>query len=237
MRIKPKILLVEDEENIAMGIKYNLEAEGFEVVATADASTALTEFRKSTFDCIVLDIMLPGVSGYSICESIRDIDQQVPVLFLSARTLSEDRAKGFDVGGNQYLSKPFELDELISRVRNLIRFRSEQSQPKSEPKRLKRFQFADVMVDFERFIVTVDGRELKLTKLELELLRYLVEHESKVISREELLQNVWGQAGNIKSRAPDQFIRRLRSYFEKDPSHPQHILTIRDAGYQFVSGM
>ncbi|MEE2641384.1 MAG: response regulator transcription factor [Planctomycetota bacterium] len=230
-----RVLLVEDEENIALGIKFNLEAEGYEVTATGDAADALTTFRSSRFDLVILDIMLPGVSGYSICESIRESNRQIPVLFLSARTLPEDKAKGFDVGGNQYLTKPFELDELLSRVRNLIRFQSNLPAP-VEKKPLQRFEFGDSRVDFERYEVQVDGNDLRLTRLELELLRYLVEHEGRVISREELLQSVWNVDGNVKSRAPDQFIRRLRTYFEKDPSNPVHILTIREAGYQFLSG-
>mgnify|MGYP000846956661 CR=1 FL=1 len=229
-----KILLVEDEENIALGIKFNLEAEGFEVVATADASEALTAFRQSNFQLCILDIMLPGVSGYSICESIRETDSTIPILFLSARTLPEDKTKGFDVGGNQYLTKPFELDELLSRVRNLLRFNLPNVQP-VEVKSISRFQFGSTFVDFDRFEVTVNGKELRLTKLELDLLRYLVENEGRVIPRDELLQKVWHLDGDVKSRAPDQFIRRLRTYFEVDPSKPQHILTIREAGYQFVA--
>lgn len=234
---KQRILLVEDEENIALGIKFNLEAEGFEVVSVADAASALTEFRNSRFDLAILDIMLPGMSGYSICESIRESDAQLPILFLSARTLAEDRAKGFDVGGNQYLTKPFDLDELLSRVRNLIRFRGGmRAGDGPEKKTIHRYRFGNVQIDFDRFEVTVDGKELRLTKLELDLLQFLVENEGRVISREELLQNVWGVEGNVKSRAPDQFIRRLRTYFESDPSKPRHILTIREAGYQFLSG-
>ena len=229
-----KILLVEDEENIALGIKFNLEAEGFEVVATADASEALTAFRQSNFQLCILDIMLPGVSGYSIRESIRETDSTIPILFLSARTLPEDKTKGFDVGGNQYLTKPFELDELLSRVRNLLRFNLPNVQP-VEVKSISRFQFGSTFVDFDRFEVTVNGKELRLTKLELDLLRYLVENEGRVIPRDELLQKVWHLDGDVKSRAPDQFIRRLRTYFEVDPSKPQHILTIREAGYQFVA--
>ena len=236
MKNKHSVLLVEDEENIALGIKFNLEAEGFEVVAAADAATALTEIRQANFDLVILDIMLPGVSGYSICESIRETDSTIPILFLSARTLPEDKSRGFDVGGNQYLTKPFELDELLSRVKNLIRFNSSRLQPSLPKKSVQRYQFGNVLVDFERFEVSVDGKDLRLTKLELELLKFLVENEGRVISREELLQNVWQVEGNVKSRAPDQFIRRLRTYFESDPSNPKHILTVREAGYQFFSG-
>lgn len=235
MKKKHRVLLVEDEENIALGIKFNLEAEGFDVVAVTDAASALTEFRSAKFDLVILDIMLPGVSGYSICESIRETDSQVPVLFLSARTLPEDKSRGFDVGGNQYLTKPFELDELLSRVRNLIRFKPH-SIPEQAAKRVHRFQFGNALIDFDRFEVSVNGKDLRLTKLELELLRFLVENEGRVVSRDELLQNVWQIEGNVKSRAPDQFIRRLRTYFEEDPSQPKHILTIREAGYQFLSG-
>lgn len=229
-----RILLVEDEENIALGIKYNLQAEGFDVIAVEDAASALTEFKRHDFVLVILDIMLPGVSGYSICESIRETDRTTPVLFLSARTLAEDKSKGFDVGGNQYLTKPFELDELLSRVRNLIRFNLPEKTEKERPT-ITRFQLGESSIDFNRYVVTVNDDEIRLTKLESELLRYLVENEGRVISRDELLRNVWQIEGDVKSRAPDQFIRRLRRYVEKDPSRPRHLLTVREAGYRFVS--
>jgi two-component system, OmpR family, alkaline phosphatase synthesis response regulator PhoP len=159
-----------------------------------------------------------------------------PVLMLTARTLSEDRTRGFDVGANQYLTKPFDLDEFLSRVKNLLTFHSgRQVQRWKQVGKITAFEFADAKINFETFEVTVRGEPVRLTQLEMALLRYFVENESRVIPRRELLENVWGMPGTLNTRAPDQFIRRLRKTFEPDPTQPRHFLTIRDAGYRFVA--
>lgn len=228
------IVIVEDEEHLAVGIKYNLEAEGYRVTCFRDGATALAavENAPDTVDLLILDLMLPGMNGYVVCETLRMRGWDRPVLILSARTLSDDRKRGFDVGANQYLSKPFELDELISRVRNLLTH----YRPRPlDPRPILHFSFAKATVDFETFEVVSNGTAIRMTQLEMKLLQYFIQNEGRVIPRQELLENVWGMHGQIQTRAPDQFIRRLRKAFEEDPASPRHFLTIRDAGYRFIA--
>jgi len=231
------ILIVEDEDHLAKGMKYNLEAEGYRVTAVGDGPTALRFVEKHPdVDLIILDLMLPGMSGYSVCESLRETGGNMPVLILSARTLAEDRARGFDVGANQYMMKPFDLDEFLSRVKNLLRLHRAKTASEEPPAtRSAPFEFAGARIDFDSFEVNVRGETVRMTQLEMRLLRYFVENEGRVIPRHELLENVWEMPGNIATRAPDQFIRRLRKTFEPDPARPRHILTVRDAGYRFVA--
>ncbi len=238
MAEKEHILVVEDEEHLATGIKYNLDAEGYRVTTVGDGPSALAavEEHAGDVDLVILDLMLPGMSGYAVCESLRARDKNLPVLILSARTLAEDRARGFDVGANQYLTKPFDLDEFLSRVRNLLELHgSRVQQSESEPSRVTVFEFGGAVVNFDTFEVTVGDQPVRMTQLEMSLLRYFAENEGRVIPRNELLENVWGLPGNLQTRAPDQFIRRLRKAFEPDPAQPKHFLTIRDAGYRFVA--
>ena len=232
------ILVVEDEEHLATGIKYNLEVEGYRVTAVADGPSALAVLETNAIDVelVILDLMLPGMSGYAVCESLRARDKRLPVLILSARTLAEDRARGFDVGANQYLTKPFDLDEFLSRVRNLLALHGARGQePADEPDHISELAFGNARANFETFEVTVGDRQVRLTQLEMSLLRYFAENEGRVIPRHELLKSVWGLSGDLNTRAPDQFIRRLRKTFEPDPAQPKHFLTVRDAGYRFVA--
>jgi DNA-binding response OmpR family regulator len=232
------ILVVEDEQHLATGIKYNLDAEGYRVTIVGDGPSALKVLEENPggVDLVILDLMLPGMSGYAVCEALRATDQDIPVLILSARTLAEDRTRGFDVGANQYLSKPFDLDEFLSRVKNLLTFHSRRAARRSKrPRCITSFQFGNAKVNFETFEVSIGGDPVRMTQLEMTLLRYFVENEGRVIPRHELLENVWGMAGNLQTRAPDQFIRRLRKTFEPDPAQPRHFLTIRDAGYRFIA--
>lgn len=233
------ILVVEDEEHLAMGIKYNLVAEGYRVTVCGDGRTALAHLADAPddVDLVVLDLMLPGMSGYAVCEAIRAVDRDMPIMILSARTLSEDRTRGFDVGANQYMSKPFELDEFVSRIRNLLAFSRHKPENRAAAResRVNSFEFAAAKIDFDSFEVVVGDEPVRMTQLELSLLRYFVENEGRVIPRRELLEKVWNMPGSINTRAPDQFIRRLRKLFEPDPAHPRHFLTVRDAGYRFVA--
>ncbi len=242
-------MVVEDEQHLGIGIKYNLEAEGYRVSLVEDGPSALRliDLSPQSIDMIILDLMLPGMSGYTVCQKIRDAGLGLPVLMLSARTLPEDRTRGFDVGANQYMSKPFELDELLSRVKNLLQISrhavpatvngtgSQGGKAATPPaKKVESIEFGDVSVDFRTHQVSVGGKALRMTPKELRLLRYFVENPERVISRSELLVHVWEVSGNLQTRAVDQFIARLRKVIEPAPAEPVHLLTLRDAGYRFV---
>jgi two-component system, OmpR family, alkaline phosphatase synthesis response regulator PhoP len=231
------ILVVEDEEHLAIGIKYNFEAEGYRVTLTQDGPTALALLaeKPSGIDLVILDLMLPGMSGYAVCETLREEGNDVPVLILSARTLTEDRIRGMDVGADQYLEKPFDLDELLAMVRNLLARRSRVPAQAVHRKVADEYEFGRAKVNFDTFKVIVDGKILRLTTMEMKLLRYFIENEGSVITRSQLLDDVWGLSGSPTTRTVDNFIVRLRRYFERDPAHPRHFLSVRGAGYRFVS--
>ena len=232
------ILVVEDEEHLAVGIKYNLQAEGYRATTVGNGPAALQFIKDESdgIDLLILDLMLPGMSGYAVCDALRADGRDIPVLILSARSLSEDRARAFEAGANQYLTKPFELDELLSRVKNLLTLRGGNGlREAGASASVVQFGFGTSFIDFETHEVKVGDEMVRLTSLELKLLRYFVDHEGRVIPRDELLEKVWSMPGTLATRAPDQFIRRLRKIFEPDPAHPRHFLTIRDAGYRFVA--
>ncbi len=241
-------MVVEDEQHLGIGIKYNLEAEGYRVSLVEDGPAALklVDMGPQSIDLIILDLMLPGMSGYTVCQKIRDAGLGLPVLMLSARTLPEDRTRGFDVGANQYMSKPFELDELLSRVKNLLQIsrhpapvsangpRASDGKSAAKARNVDSIEFGGVEVDFRTHQVRVEGKSVRMTPKELRLLRYFVENPERVISRSELLIHVWEVSGNVQTRAVDQFIARLRKVIEPAPADPVHLLTLRDAGYRFV---
>lgn len=232
------ILVVEDEEHLAAGIKFNLEAEGYRVTTVGDGPSALRYLQenRNDVDLVVLDLMLPGMSGYAVCEALRSAEQLMPVLILSARTLAEDRRRGFDVGADQYLTKPFDLDEFLSRVKTLLALYARRVEGKpARPAAASTWTFGNVEVRFENLEVCVGGLPQRLTLLEMKLLRYFIENRGRTISRAELLENVWGLPGNLNTRTPDQFVRRLRKVIEPDPARPRYLLTLREAGYRFVA--
>ena len=244
---KKSILVVEDEHHLAIGIKYNLEAEGYRVSVAEDGKQALELISQTPdgFDLMILDVMLPGMNGYTLCQTLRDDGFAFPILILSARTLSEDKTRGFDAGANQYLVKPFELDELLSRVKNLLITTGSHYSKKTdtetndaaeaENKLADTFEFCDCRINFDTYEATIRGDSAKLTALQMKLLKYFIANEGRVIPRSELLEQVWDMPGNMQTRAPDQFLSILRKMFELDPSNPLHFLTIRDAGYRFVA--
>ena len=231
------ILVVEDEEHLAFGIKYNLEAEGYEVTIAADgpASLELLSDRMHEIDLVILDLMLPGMSGYAVCESLRKSGNDVPILMLSARTLVEDRVRGYDLGADQYLQKPFELEELLSMTRNLLGRRSSRPIEANNKAVGPIYRFGAAEVNFDTFAVTVDGRSHQLTHTEMKLLKYFVQNEGLVVSRAQLLQHVWGMSHTPTTRTVDNFIMNLRKTFEEDPARPKHFLSVRGAGYRFVA--
>jgi len=233
---KPHILVVEDESHLAVGIKFNLEREGYRVTTVGDGPSALevVNRRGDPVDVIVLDLMLPKMSGYAVCESLRASGNATPVLILTARTLTEDRIRGFDVGANQYLTKPFDLGELLSRVRNLLAMtRRPPVEPEREFGELDTVAFGDARIDFRSFEARVGDQGVRLTRLEMRLLQYFAEHPGRVVSRAELLERVWNTSSQVTTRAVDQFVMRLRKAFEPDSASPRYFLTVRDAGYRF----
>ncbi len=234
-----RILIVEDEEALANGLKFNFEQENYQVAVSGDGHSALEQFRnaKPPFDLVILDLMLPGMSGYETCRAIREIDTQVPVLVLSARKLSEDKTQAFDCGTDQYMEKPFALPELLARVRNLLERRNltEANGSHSTPERLDVYDFGPVHIDFRTFEVTVDGNVHQLTTLERDLLRYFIENEGHVLSRTEILNSVWGEQPDIGTRSIDNFVMRLRKLLDTDVQLPSHILAVRGTGYRFVA--
>jgi two-component system OmpR family response regulator len=234
---KQHILLVEDEEHLAVGIKFNLQAEGFAVTAVGNGPEALqtVDNDDDPVDLVVLDLMLPGMSGYEVCEQIRNSGKHMPILMLSARTLSEDRTRGFDVGANQYLVKPFELEELISRIKNLLsQYNGRTLSVVRGANDLVEYEFGNAKINFQTYEVIVGEKPVRLTQLQIKTLKYFIENEGRVIPRNRLLEDVWEMPGHMNTRAPDQVLRQLRKTFEPDPAKPQHFLTIRDAGYRFV---
>ncbi|MDA7924049.1 response regulator transcription factor [bacterium] len=235
---KKHILVVEDEEHLAVGIKYNLEAEGFQVTAVGNGLVALQAIENEALpvDLIVLDLMLPGMSGYEVCERVRQAGKRMPILMLSARTLSEDRTRGFEVGASQYLVKPFELEELLARIKNLLSQNTVvgSGTGKLPAQNVVEYEFGDAVVNFQTYEISVRGKATRLTQLQIKVLKFFVMNEGVVVPRAKLLEEVWGMHGNMNTRAPDQVLRQLRKTFELNPSMPVHFLTIRDAGYRFL---
>lgn len=237
-----RILLVEDEAALALGLKYNFEQEGYAVDVANDGPVALKLFEAADppFDLVILDLMLPGMSGYEVCTAIRKNDRVVPILVLSARTLSEDKMHAFDCGTDQYITKPFALPELLNRVKNLMeRHQTIQRAARGaveEPTTASVFAFDGVTVNFQTYEVQAQGRTHNLTTLEMQLLRYFIEHRGRVLSRHDILENVWDPAADVTTRTIDNFVLRLRKVLEPDPSRPRYILSVRGTGYRFVTG-
>lgn len=229
-----RLLVVEDEEHLAAGLKLNLELEGYDVdVATNAREAGECLLTPAAYDVIVLDVMLPDLDGFELCRKIRKSGNYTPVIMLTARSAPEDRVRGLESGADDYLVKPFELDELLARVRSMMRRRAWERHDEG-PANASTARFGRVRVDFESHEVEVGGTSLKLTRLELDLLRYFVEHPGRVLSRQELLEQVWKLRNCSSARTVDNFISRLRRHFETDPAKPQHFLSVRGAGYKFV---
>jgi DNA-binding response OmpR family regulator len=236
-----RVLIVEDEQHLAEVLRFNLDAEGFdaEVLDNGDHALARLLDPAEHFDLVVLDVMLPGKDGFAVVSELRRQRHFVPVLMLTARGRPEDVLNGFAAGADDYLAKPTELAILLARIGGLLR-RSAWSQARSsEEIRVEphhdRFTFSGKTIDFDTLELTVGDRVLQLTLMEANLLRYLVEHEGKAISRKSMLEHVWGLHEDTDTRAIDNFIVRLRRYIEKEPGKPKHLLTVRGVGYRFTA--
>lgn len=231
-----RILVVEDEDAIAKGLRFNFEREGYQVDLAGDGPTALElyESAQPPVDLVVLDLMLPLMSGYEICKTLRRLDWEIPILALTARTLSEDKIQAFDCGVNQYMTKPFSLPELLSRVRNLLDQRRRSLERRTVRPTEDVVRFGDVTVNFGRFEIRRKDEVHTMTTREQELLRYFLEQDGVVLSRARIQSDVWKDSADISSRSIDNFVMRLRRMIENDPSSPRHLLSIRGTGYRFV---
>jgi two-component system alkaline phosphatase synthesis response regulator PhoP len=236
------ILVVEDEKHLAEGLRFNLEAEHYEVevVETGEAALDLLIGQGRPFDVVVLDVMLPGIDGFDVVAKMREAGRFVPTLMLTARGRSEDVLKGFASGADDYLSKPFELSILIARIQGLLRRRewmrlapvgAAVEAPAEAAENV--FTFGDKAVYFDLLELHVRGEVFPLTLMEMNVLRYLIQHEGKPVSRKTMLEEVWGLREDTDTRAIDNFIVRLRRYIEDDATTPRHVLTVRGVGYRF----
>jgi two-component system alkaline phosphatase synthesis response regulator PhoP len=226
-----RILLVEDEPSLLDLVKLNLELDGNKVVGVKDGIEAIKRFKDEQFDLVVLDIMIPGIDGLNVCENIRLKNTEVPILFLSAKNSAEDRIAGLKKGADDYLTKPFNLEELQLRVQNLLARKGNSAATVSHS--IKDFTFGNNYVNFETYEARTQNGKLTLTKKEALLLKLLIEHKNEVVSREKILQTVWGYAVYPSTRTIDNFILSFRKYFESDPKNPQYINAIRGVGYRF----
>lgn len=236
-----RLLVVEDETNLAQGLLFNLQAEGHEVSVASDGDAALQTLRTQPFDAVVLDVMLPGKNGFEIASALRQQENFVPILMLTARGRAEDIVKGFSAGADDYLPKPFELNVLLARLNALLRRMSwthkphnELPEPAAGKEKLEEFAFAGRLIDFDALELHAPGRTVRLTLMESDLLQYLVRNRDRIISRKELLEQVWHVREDTDTRAIDNFIVRLRRYIEDNPSAPRYLQTIRGVGYRFL---
>jgi len=225
-----KILLVEDEESLAIGLEYNLSEEEFDVTLAKDGRQAITEFNSKQFDLIILDIMIPYLDGFEVAKKIRSLDPQMPILILTARTSAEDRIKGLELGVDDYLTKPFHLEELILRIKGMLK---RKMWYKSISNIDSKYKAKNIEIDFERLYLVVGSKSNTLTVHEGMLLKYFIENKNRIISRKELLEKVWQINSEIETRTVDTFIARLRKLMEQDPTHPVYIKSVRGAGYMF----
>jgi DNA-binding response OmpR family regulator len=249
MSATPHVLIVEDEDHLAQGLKFNLEAEGYRASIARDGERALeiAAAPDAAIDVMIVDVMLPGCDGFSVVEQLRERDDRTPVLMLTARGRSEDVLRGFAVGADDYLPKPFDLSILLARLHSLLRrWAWQRREPDAEvPAGVEApYSFAGRTIDFAALELRVpdqnnpdqknnEGRSIRLTVMEADLLRYLVRHQGRSIPRKELLEQVWRMREDTDTRAIDNFIVRLRRYIEDDPANPVFLRTVRGIGYRF----
>jgi two-component system alkaline phosphatase synthesis response regulator PhoP len=225
-----RILLVEDEETLAVGLEFNLIDEGYFVQWARDGREALKMFDSGSFDLLLLDVMLPYYDGFEIAEKIRAVAPQMPILMLSARTSVQDKIKGLEQGADDYMTKPFHLEELLLRIRGMLKRKNWYKESSGvNPV----YTFGDNQINFENFTCIAGTKKFSLTQREAMIMKYLIEKKGKIVSRKELLENVWHINPEIETRTVDIFISHLRKYFEVDPENPVYITSIRKAGYLF----
>jgi DNA-binding response OmpR family regulator len=233
MKEANKILLVEDDPHLAKGLRFNLKREGYEIFLVDNGVSALDQLREKDFDLIILDLMLPKMGGLEVARTIRETNIRFPILMLTAKSSKKDREIGLEAGADDYLIKPFHLPELLLRVKGILRRSEWYKEPVNDQ---DIFRFAKMWINFGTGKAKGVEGEFYLTTKEALVMKLLVGKKGDVVSREELLEKVWGYDPQTETRTVDNFISRLRKYFEKRAQEPVHILTVREKGYQFVSG-
>lgn len=225
---KRKILVVEDDESIRFLLRQNLEFEGYEVYEEEDGEAGLRKAGEMGPDLMVLDLMLPKMSGMEVCKRLRAVGNEVPILMLTARGEAMDKVMGLKTGADDYLTKPFDVLELTARIEALLRRMGK------GPQQVNVYRIGDVEVDFNASLVRKDGEEKMLKQMEKQLLQYFVQHEGKALTREQIMEDVWGHDYLMSTRTIDTHVTHLRKKIESDPSHPSHIITVHRVGYRFV---
>jgi two-component system, OmpR family, alkaline phosphatase synthesis response regulator PhoP len=225
------ILVVEDEDSMAQGLIFNLQQEGYRVTLAKDGTQAIDVYRRGLFDLVILDVMLPYYDGFEVARRIKAATPQLPILFLTAVAGQESKIQGLKLGADDYLTKPFHLEELLLRVRGMLKRKQWYARDELYEGTLS---FGTNSVDFETLSARNGERSFVLTSHEARLLKYLWRRETRIVSRGELLQAVWNEEGAIDTRTVDNFIMRLRKYFERNPSKPIYFLSVRGAGYRFM---
>jgi two-component system alkaline phosphatase synthesis response regulator PhoP len=224
-----KILIVEDEPDMVTGLRDNFELEGYKVIVARDGAEGLKKALEEKPDLIVLDLMLPKMSGLDVCRSLRKSSFDAPILMLTARGQELDKVLGLEVGADDYITKPFSLNELLARVRAHLR------RATHEVATIEHYAFGDVAVDFQKFKASKNNLPIEISPREFELLKFLVNHRGETVTREQLLDAVWGYDAMMFTRTVDNHIAKLRQKIEADPENPVFILTVHRVGYRFVS--
>ena len=231
-----KILIVEDEQHLADGLKYNLEAEGYDTAIAADGGAAVEALASNHFDAVVLDVMMPVYDGFEVARRMREDGDYTPVLMLTALGSAEDVLKGFEAGADDYLPKPFDLAIFFARLNGLLRRKQWLDQSEAPPTVDDKVEINGRVIDLENLELRNEGELIPLTLMEVKLLRYLIANEGRAVSRKSILEDVWGLQVDTDTRAIDNFIVRLRKYLEDDPSDPKILQTVRGVGYKYMAG-
>jgi len=224
-----RILVIEDEPEMQRGLRDNLEFEGYNVTVVGDGKKGLETIRDKKFDLILLDVMLPGISGFDICKKARNDGITTPIIMLTAKGEEVDKVLGLEFGADDYITKPFSLRELLARVKAVLR-----RTPSDKIAKNTKIALGLLEIDFETYTAVKKGKAVAMTSKDFEILRYLWQHQQQVITRDDLLKHVWGYDESISSRTVDNFIVKLRKNIEKDPSHPKHIITMHGTGYKLI---
>lgn len=224
-----RILVLEDEPEMQRGLRDNLEFEGYDVTVVGDGKKGLDLLLSQSFDLVFLDVMLPGMSGFDVCKQARAAGVTLPIIMLTAKGEEIDKVLGLELGADDYITKPFGLRELLARVKALLR--RAQKEPEASSAKIT---IGLLEIDFGSYAASKKGKSIAMTSKEFDVLKYLWQHKNQVITRDDLLTNVWGYDESISSRTVDNFIVKLRQKIEKDPSHPKHIITMHGTGYKLV---